>query len=205
MCTRGKKRAREEKQATDPCTVCLGEPKQDETALDNCCHTFCQACIAQWLSVRRECPLCKARTEHTTSRATGKRTKFTTADELRVAEYDSWQREMLHFMAQIAERGHDPGYRLARTARLAIDPDTNTVSTSGDGPAIQIVERRRWPAVDDDSYDGDDDTETLAPIQWNFVPFGDDAVLETGAPRVTHTYVHRSVGLAALGRASPSQ
>jgi hypothetical protein len=44
-----------------PCVICLRADVHNRTALDNCRHTFCYACISRWCSVSNGwCPSCRS-------------------------------------------------------------------------------------------------------------------------------------------------
>ena len=43
------------------CTLCMDrrEPQKGDSAVTECGHVFCWACIEEWLSEKPECPLCR--------------------------------------------------------------------------------------------------------------------------------------------------
>ena len=44
------------------CPVCLETTKTNVRTLNVCKHSFCNACISQWLSRSKKCPVCKVDT-----------------------------------------------------------------------------------------------------------------------------------------------
>ncbi len=41
------------------CSVCLNDILDEELCLLECEHLFCHKCLNTWLSIKRECPLCR--------------------------------------------------------------------------------------------------------------------------------------------------
>ena len=48
---------------SEECTICLDPLKEDVVKLNNCSHVFHMGCIAEWLIRKRQCPICRERSE----------------------------------------------------------------------------------------------------------------------------------------------
>ncbi len=51
-------------ESLDPCAICMESPKDNETSIPKCGHSFCHDCIMDWIQqsvhCKPTCPLCRA-------------------------------------------------------------------------------------------------------------------------------------------------
>ena len=54
-------RTKEEIKKEIECAICLGKHRQGEMqGIEECAHEFGQVCLAEWLKVKKQCPLCRS-------------------------------------------------------------------------------------------------------------------------------------------------